>query len=121
MTRMRFVPLLAAAGLFTLLSVGSNRAQEDYDIHRYGQECARLIAEIPPFNCLDGEIIPITVNGKTPETYMRHMQCDKPAYLPYPEKIDGQCAPYTRLRAVRDDDIQMLLCCRRRYSLATFV
>ncbi len=115
MIRKRFVPLFAAAGLLSLLSVSEGRAQEDYDIHKYGQECARLIAEIPPFNCLDGEIIPITVNGKTPETYTRHMQCDKPAYLPYPEKTDGQCTPYTRLRAVRDDDIQMLLYCRRMY------
>ncbi len=54
----------------------------NYDIHAYGRECAELIAEMPPFNCLDGEIVPITVNGKTPETYTRHMRCDRPAYLP---------------------------------------
>jgi hypothetical protein len=88
---------------------------DDYDIHAYGRECARLIAEIPPFNCLDGEIIPITVNGKTPAAYTRHMRCDKPAYLPYPEETDGQCTPYSRVRAVRDDDIQMILYCRRMY------
>ena len=117
MTRSRFVPLFAAAGLLSLLPASESRAQEAYDIHKYGQECARLIAEIPPFNCLDGEIIPITVNGKTPETYTRHMQCDKSAYLPYPEKTDGpmHALPNTRLRAVRDDDIQMLLHCRRMY------
>jgi len=29
--------------------------------------------------------------------------------------VIGQCAPYTRIRAVRDDDIQMVLYCRRMY------
>jgi hypothetical protein len=86
---------------------------DEYDIVEYGKDCAELIAEAPPFNCLDGEIIPITVDGKTPAEYTRYMTCDRPAYLPYPEKSDGQCAPYSRVRTVRDDDIQMLLFCRR--------
>jgi hypothetical protein len=43
------------------------------------------------------------------------MTCDRPAYLPYPEKSDGQCTPYSRVRTVRDDDVQMLLFCRRMY------
>jgi hypothetical protein len=101
------------AGAATAAQAGS--AAEPYDIVAYGKECAELIAEAPPFNCLDGEIIPITVGGKTPETYTRHMTCDRPAYLPYPEKTDGQCAPYSRVRTVRDDDVQMLLFCRRMY------
>lgn len=110
----------AAAIAVTALLWRETHAQEtrngdDYDIHDYGRECAELIAEIPPFNCLDGEIIPITVNGKTPETYTRHMRCDKPAYLPYPEKTDGQCTPWTRVRTLRDDDIQLLVYCRRMY------
>lgn len=87
----------------------------EYDIVQYGKDCAKLIADAPPFNCLDGEIIPITVDGKTPATYTRHMKCDKPAYLPYPEKSDGQCTPYSRVLTVRDDDVQMLLFCRRMY------
>ncbi|WP_204376609.1 hypothetical protein, partial [Methyloceanibacter marginalis] len=95
---------------------GSIEAYDDsYDVHAYGRECAELIAEMPPFNCLDGEIVPITVDGKTPERYTRHMRCDRPAYLPYPEETDGQCTPYTRIRAARDDDIQMVLYCRRMY------
>jgi hypothetical protein len=43
------------------------------------------------------------------------MPCDRPAYLPYPASTDGQCTPYSRVRAVRDDDIQMLLFCRRMF------
>jgi hypothetical protein len=43
------------------------------------------------------------------------MQCDRPALLPYPGTTDGQCAPYSRIKAVRDDDIQMVLFCRRMF------
>ena len=110
---------IAASAPFLLADspdAGSIEAyDDDYDIHAYGRECAELIAEMPPFNCLDGELVPITVDGKTPEKYTRHMRCDRPAYLPYPEKTDGQCTPYTRIRAARDDDIQMVLYCRRMY------
>jgi hypothetical protein len=107
--------VMIAAAAFDLAGGARAAHDEHYDIHDYGRECAELIAEIPPFNCLDGEIIPITVNGKTPKAYTRHMRCDKPAYLPYPEKSDGQCAPYTRVRMVRDDDIQTIVYCRRMY------
>ncbi len=110
-----FRAAIVAAAAYVLAGGVAVHADDDYDIHAYGRECAQLIAEVPPFNCLDGQIVPITVNGKTPATYTRHMRCDKPAYLPYPEKTDGQCAPYTRIRAARDDDIQMVLYCRRMY------
>lgn len=102
-----------------LLAAHAARADEKkeagYDVVQYGKDCARLIAEAPPYDCLDGEIVPITVDGKTPTAYTHHMTCDRPAYLPYPEQTDGQCAPYSRVRTVRDDDVQMLLFCRRMY------
>jgi hypothetical protein len=43
------------------------------------------------------------------------MQCDYPAMLPYPDTTDGQCAPYSRIKAYEDGDIQMILLCRRMY------
>jgi hypothetical protein len=107
------VPVIAVAKTATTQEQATH--DEPYDVVKYGKECAQLIAEAPPFSCLDGEIIPITVDGKTPETYTRHMACDRPAYLPYPDKSDGQCTPYSRVRAVRDGDVQMLLFCRRMY------
>lgn len=118
--RIARVPVLLAAALLLVacdVARAADAAAEDasYDIVKYGKECAQLIAEAPPFSCLDGEVVPITVDGKTPETYTRHMTCDRPAYLPYPEKSDGQCTPYSRVRTVRDDDVQMLLFCRRMY------
>jgi len=107
--------MLATLLIYGLLTPPVHAADESYDIIQYGKDCARLIAEAPPFNCLDGDIIPITVNGKTPEKYTRHMKCDNPAYLPYPEKTDGQCAPYTRVLATRDDNVQIIQYCRRMY------
>ncbi|MBM4267034.1 MAG: hypothetical protein FJ144_10530 [Deltaproteobacteria bacterium] len=108
-----------AAGLLLVTAAApafaAEKSKGEYDIIAYGKECAELIAEAPPYNCLDGDIVPITVDGKTPTEYTRHMTCDRPAYLPYPEKTDGQCTPYSRVRTVRDDDIQMLLFCRRMY------
>ena len=105
-----------AAALVLALALPAGAAEDDdYDVVQYGDDCAALIAAPPPFNCLDGEIIPITVDGKTPDTYTRHMTCDRPAYLPYPDSTDGQCTPYSRVRTVRDDDIQMLLFCRRMF------
>ena len=90
-------------------------ANDVYDLVGYGKECARLITAAPPFDCRHGQVIPITVNGRTPKNYTRHMSCDRPALLPYPEHTDGQCAPYSRVHTVRDDDVQMLLFCRRMY------
>jgi hypothetical protein len=115
MARSSMPAAIVASAAFVIAGGVAVHAGDDYDIHAYGHECAQLIAEVPPFNCLDGQIVPITVNGETPATYTRHMRCDKPAYLPYPEETDGQCAPYTRVRMVRNDDIQTLVYCRRMY------
>lgn len=106
---------LAALAVMAAVAAPNAHAEDEYDIVAYGKDCAKLIAEAPPFDCLDGDIVPITVGGKTPETYTHQMSCDRPAYLPYPEKTDGQCAPYSRVRVARDDDVQMILFCRRMY------
>lgn len=104
---------LLAVGLITLASNAG--AQDSFDIHEYGARCAKEIVEVPVFNCLDLDIVPITVNGKEPETYTAGMKCDRPALLPYPEATHGQCAPYSRIKVTRDDDVQMVLLCRRMY------
>ena len=108
---------LTRAGVVMLLScyAGKALAEESYTLNDYAKECAGLIAEAPIFNCLDLDLVPVTVNGKVPETYTPGMTCDRPALLPYPEKTDGQCAPYSRMTAYRDDDVQMVLLCRRMF------
>ena len=43
------------------------QAQQSGDgetLHEYAQMCTDLIGEIPAFDCLDGDIVPITVNGE---------------------------------------------------------
>jgi hypothetical protein len=104
--------ILAAA---LVAMAGGVSAEEPFDIYEYGARCAKEIVEAPVFNCLDLDIVPTTVNGKIPETYTADMKCDRPAMLPYPESTDGQCAPYSRIKVARDDDIQMVLLCRRMF------
>lgn len=85
------------------------------DVIEYGKDCARLIAEVPPFNCLNGEVVKVTVDGVEPQEYKPNMTCDRPAYLPYPKEAHGACTPYSRVQTLRDDNIQMLSLCRRMY------
>jgi hypothetical protein len=99
---------------FPLLA-GARAEEPDYSLQQYGTDCANLIAEAPTFNCLDLDMVPVTVDGKVPEKYTRNMHCDRPALLPYPARSDGQCAPYSRMKTYRNDDVQMILLCRRMY------
>lgn len=111
---MRFcAPILLS--LMTLPLAALATEDGGYSLHQYGTDCADRIDEVPVFNCLDLDIVPITVNGKTPETYTSDMTCDRPALLPYPEGTDGQCTPYSRMSTHRDDDVQTLLLCRRMF------
>jgi len=112
-TELRALRILTA--VFIVLATNVRAAEPEYSLEQYGTDCAQLIAEAPVFNCLDLDLIPVTVNGKTPATYSRNMSCDRPALLPYPVKTDGQCVPYSRMKTHRDDNIQMILLCRRMY------
>lgn len=86
-------------------------------VREYGRECARDVTPVPAFNCADGVAVPITVNGKTPETYTPGMSCDRPAMLPSDagQKTDGQCVPNSRALVLRDDDTaQISAFCRQK-------
>jgi hypothetical protein len=77
----------------------------------YGRQCAAAIAEIEPFSCQAGTLLPITVDGKTPPNYTPDMKCDKPAMAadnPFP------CAPYSRVLLLRDDTVQAGAYCRQK-------
>src|SRR5690606_27244761 len=109
----------------TTLSTPSN--DPDYDILTYGKECAARLGELKPFNCLDGEIIPITVGGHVPEEGYpafgpggdRDQTCDKPALLGLGS--DGRCPPYARLGRLKSfapngderTDVETVFICRR--------
>jgi hypothetical protein len=82
-------------------------------LQEYGQECAEMIGQIPAFDCLDGTIVPITVDGKTPTEYTSGMTCDRPALLPYKPDSFGQCTPYSRILNFSRDKVQISAFCRR--------
>ncbi len=80
-------------------------------IVEYGRQCAVLIADFGPFDCRAGALLPITVNGKTPQQYTKDMTCDRPAMAadnPFP------CAPYSRSLLLRDDTVQISAYCRQK-------
>jgi hypothetical protein len=111
----RFGPVLL--GAFALL-VGAfpgagPRASET--ILEYGAACVSAIGEIPAFKCLDGTIVPITVNGVEPRVYEPRMKCDRPSMLPYPDTTFGQCAPYSRVLNLSRGTTQISAFCRREY------
>ena len=84
-------------------------------IVNYARRCAEEISYVPTMNCLDGEIVPITVNGKEPENYPVGLKCDRPAMLDFVNLADSQCVPYSRIQKVslKDPDTVGAMFCRR--------
>jgi hypothetical protein len=81
----------------------------------YGEQCAREIGPIPAFDCNQGTVVPITVNGATPAQYTQGMTCDRPAMLPYGSNTFGQCTPYSKIVDLSHDKIQISAFCRREF------
>ena len=79
----------------------------------YADMCTAEIGEIPAFDCTQGTIVPITVNGVEPTNYTKDMLCDRPALLPYPKNTFGQCTPYSRIHNLSKGDKQISAFCRR--------
>jgi hypothetical protein len=112
-----------------LLTAGDNlQARQDenpaeYTIRDHGLECAREIGPLPAFSCLDGELIPVTLNGTPITNHQPHQECDRPPLLGLGGS-DGQCTPYSRIGRLpginalgqEDPNIQWAFICRR-YSI----
>ncbi|RED50824.1 hypothetical protein [Aestuariispira insulae] len=105
---------LAITAFAGLSALGFTAISAAEDIIDYGNQCAAAIAQIPAFNCLDGEIIPITVGGKTPDSYFPGMDCDRPSLLPLGPESDGQCVPFSRALLISDDNAQITALCRQK-------
>lgn len=112
---------MLSLGLFFLQGLANEKggmriaqAGVSQDIIAYGQMCAQAIREIPPFKCLDGVVIPITVNGKTPSSYSPNMACDRPSLLPLGKEADGQCVPNSRVLNLSQGDAQFAVLCRQK-------
>ncbi|MDX1577013.1 MAG: hypothetical protein R3266_00945 [Gemmatimonadota bacterium] len=85
----------------------------------YGAACAARMGSIPSFDCRDGVVARITVDGvePAPGSYLPDMTCDRPALLPPDsgEVTDGQCVPYSRALVLRDDaETQIAAFCRQK-------
>lgn len=104
--------------LIALLTIGVFflRAQADGDDPtRYAEMCEAQIAPLPAFDCADGTVVPITVDGKTPRKFTPHMTCDRPALLDNGQASDGQCVPYSRILNLSVPDFQMAVMCRQKH------
>jgi hypothetical protein len=99
-------------GAILLLSLAVSASATAQDVIEYGRQCAAQIAEIQPFDCQAGALLPITVNGKTPAKYTPHMKCDRPAMAAGSEVFP--CAPFSRVLLLRDDTIQVSAYCRQK-------
>jgi len=84
------------------------------DFETYAASCAAQVAEIPAINCGEGVLVPITVNGATPEQYTKDMTCDRPGLLPNGEGSDGQCVPGSRILDLSTDRAQITVMCRQK-------
>ena len=60
----------------------------------YADQCAAEMGTIPGFNCLDGELLDITVNGVSQSQPTASGNCDKPVQLGL---AGNQCVPFSRL------------------------
>jgi hypothetical protein len=79
----------------------------------YGEQCAKEIGQVPPFNCNDGTDIPITINGKPPAQGESPKLCDKPSLLHPTAAVDGQCIPYSKILNLSRGNTQISAYCRR--------
>lgn len=98
-----------------LLLAGAAQAETLYE---YGRQCAQQISEIPAFNCMTGEEIPITVDGKPVPPQPAPPSCDRPSLLPQHDAgSQGQCVPGSRALVLRDDTTaQISAVCRKQVA-----
>lgn len=99
--------------LLLLLLAGAAQAETLYE---YGRQCAEQIAEIPAFDCMAGEEIPITVDGKAVPSQPAPSRCDRPSLLPQAD-AQSQCVPGSRALVLRDDKTaQISAICRKQVA-----
>ncbi len=107
------VAVLLLAGAPPMTQAGEVSADGE-TVAAYGAACAAAIGDIPAFDCRDGEIIPITVNGKE-ERDQVPSQCDHPAQSGEDDEWPaGRCVPFSRTILLREGTVQATAICRRK-------
>ena len=106
-----FATLAAALGAALSLSVAApgcaaTRAE-------YAAACAAEMGAVPPFNCMQGDIIPIKVNGASTTTPVN--SCDAPVQLGGP---DTPCMPLARLLRLNSgvSTVETVAICRKYHA-----
>jgi len=85
-------------------------------LFEYGRQCAEQVAEIPAFNCMAGQEIPITVDGQPVPHDKAPQRCDRPSLLPQAD-AQSQCVPGSRALVLRDDKTaQISAICRKQVA-----
>jgi hypothetical protein len=78
----------------------------------YAQQCAKEMGPIPTFNCMKGDVIPITKNGQ-PVTQARSGEdCDNPVQLGIGS---SQCVPFSRFLRIPTSKptVETVVICRK--------
>lgn len=106
---MKALLLLLLAGTVHLAAPAETLAE-------YGRQCAAQVTEIPAFNCMAGEEIPITIDGKPVPPQPAPATCDRPSLLPQGD-AQSQCVPGSRALVLRDDKVaQVSAICRKQVA-----
>lgn len=106
---MKALLLLLLAGTVHLAAPAETLAE-------YGRQCAAQVTEIPAFNCMAGEEIPITIDGKPVPPQPAPATCDRPSLLPQGD-AQSQCVPGSRALVLRDDKTaQVSAICRKQVA-----
>ncbi|SDE17342.1 hypothetical protein SAMN05421548_13544 [Paraburkholderia lycopersici] len=101
------------AALCCIAAIPLAAIAREQSLLEYGEQCAREIGEIPPFDCNDGTDIPITVDGKPPAQGDAPKLCDKPSLLHPTADAAGQCLPYSKILNLSRGNTQISAYCRR--------
>jgi hypothetical protein len=101
--------------LIGLLVGGAAQAET---LAEYGRQCAEQITEIPAFDCMAGEEIPITVDGRRVPADTAPERCDRPSLLPQHDgRRPAQCVPGSWALVLRDDaTAQISAICRKQVA-----
>src|SRR5262245_366543 len=80
----------------------------------YANLCAAELGSIPEFNCLNGTVLPITVNKKPQKTTTA--SCDNPVQLGL--HFGKQCVPFARIQELKTGkpDVLTLALCRKYFD-----
>ncbi len=109
------IAILTALLLAVIVFKDGEKYEHDVNEHRaYAAQCTAQIGPLPDFSCSDGALVPVTVNGETPEAYTPNMNCDRPALLNNGAHSDGQCVPYSRILDLSTDSMQAVAMCRQK-------